>query len=152
MKISDCLIERCIICEVKARDKWEFFREISLCLAKHLRISAEEIRKVLEERERLGSTAIGEGIAIPHCRLRDLERITIAVGIKRQGLEFEALDKKPVKLVFVVLAPQNESALYLRTLAQLARLLKREEVRKRLLAAHTVEEFKKALDEVDHEF
>ncbi|NPA48742.1 MAG: PTS sugar transporter subunit IIA [Thermodesulfobacteria bacterium] len=152
MRICDYLVERCILCEVKAKNKWEFFEEIAVCLAECLQLSAEKIRKVLEERERLSSTAIGEEIAIPHSRLAGLKQIAIAAGIKRQGLEFEALDKKPVKLIFVVLAPPEESTLYLKTLAQLARLLKRKDIRERLLEARTVEEFKKVLAEVDYEF
>ncbi len=152
MKICDYLIEKCVLCEVKAKNKWEFFEEIAACLAGYLNLSAEEIRKVLEERERLSSTAIGGEIAIPHSRLAGIQDIAIAAGIKREGLDFEALDGKPVKLVFVVLAPQEESSLYLKTLAQLARILRREEIRERLLAARTVGEFKKILDEVDYEF
>ncbi len=152
MKICDYLVEECILCEVKSRNKWDFFGEIASCLAGKVRVSAEKIQKMLEERERLGSTAIGEEIAIPHCRLEDLEKLVITAGIKREGLEFEALDKKPVKLIFVVLAPTNESSLYLKILAHLARILKQEKVRQRLLAARSAQEIKKILEEVDHAF
>ncbi len=151
MKISEYLVDECVLCEVKAQDKWEFFREVAACLAKVLNSPASEIEKVLEERERLSSTAIGQEIAIPHSRLNGLDKIVIAVGIKREGLEFDALDHKPVKLIFVVLAPEEDQTLYLRTLAQLARILKDQTLRDRLLTAKNVAEFKKILAEVDHE-
>ena len=151
MRLSDFLVDECVLWEIKAQDKWEFFDEVARCLGKALKLPPAEIKRVLEERERLSSTAIGEEIAIPHSRLADLERLVIAVGIKKTGLEFEALDKRPVKLVFVVLAPENDQALYLRVLAQLARLLKRQEVRERLLSASSAKELRKILAEVDEE-
>ncbi len=151
MKISDYVVEECVLCEVKARNKWEFFAEIAACLGKMLELPAEEIKKVLEERERLSSTAIGQEIAIPHSRLAGLEQIVIAAGIKKEGLEFEAMDHKPVKLILVVLAPENEQALYLRTLACLARILKDNEIKRQLMAARNGAEFKKILDGVAYE-
>ncbi len=152
MKICDCLSDECIICGVKAKDKWSFFKEISAPLAKVLGLPREEIEKVLEERERLGTTAIGHEIALPHSRLPGIDRIVLAVAVNQEGINFEALDRQPVKLVFVVLAPENESQRYLKILAQLARLLKDENFRQKLLSCQSPEEIKKVLSEVDYEF
>ena len=152
MKICDCLVDECLICGVKAEDKWGFFKEIAKPLSKVLGLPPEEIQRVLEEREKLGTTAIGNEIALPHSRLPGLDHIVIAVALKKEGLNFEALDRRPVKIIFVVLAPENESNLYLKTLAQLARLLKNEDFRLKLLACKNPAEIKKVLSEVDHEF
>lgn len=152
MKLCDCILEECIFLEVRAQDKWSFFEEIAKPLAKVLKKEPEEIQRALEERERLGTTAIGYEIALPHCRLSGLERIVMAVALKRTGIDFEALDKRLVRIVFVILAPENECQRYLRVLAYMSHLLKNEAFRKRLLACHTTEEIKKILAEVDYEF
>ncbi|AEH45270.1 putative PTS IIA-like nitrogen-regulatory protein PtsN [Thermodesulfatator indicus DSM 15286] len=152
MKIRDLLLENCFFTDVNVKDKWQFFKEISACIAKEVGLSPEKIEEALVEREKLGTTAVGGGIAIPHSRVEGLEKIVIAAAISRKGLDFEALDKKPVYLIFVVLAPENESSLYLKTLAQLARILKQEQVKKRLLEAKDIQEFKKVLAEIDYEY
>ncbi|OAG27113.1 PTS sugar transporter subunit IIA [Thermodesulfatator autotrophicus] len=152
MKIRDLLLENCFFVDINVKDKWHFFKEIAECIAKEINLPAEKIEKALVERERLGTTAVGGGIAIPHSRLEGLEKIVIAVALSRQGFYFESLDKKPVHLVFVVLAPENESSLYLKTLAQLARILKQEDIKKRLINAQNIQEFKEVLAEVDREY
>ncbi|WP_169352762.1 PTS sugar transporter subunit IIA [Thermodesulfatator atlanticus] len=150
MRISDLLIDSCFLRDFNAKDKWEFFEKIANCLGKELNIPPEAIKKALEEREKLGSTAIGGGVAIPHSRVSGLEKIAIALAIKEDGLNFDAPDKLPVKLIFVVLAPENESNLYLKTLAQLARILKQEKIKENLLKAQSPEEVKRILSEVDY--
>ncbi len=152
MKITEFIPQNAIFCEVRARDKWAFFSEISKVLARALNHPAEEIEKVLVERERLSTTAIGNEVAIPHSRMSGLEKIVVAVARKKEGLDFEALDKKPVKLIFVVLAPEGEANTYLKTLAYLARILSNEEIKKKLLEAASEKEILKILDEVEYEY
>lgn len=152
MKLCECLLENCIFFELKARDKWSFFKEVAPALAKTLGKPPEEIQGLLEERERLGTTAIGQEIAIPHCRVPGLEHIAIVVAIQRKGIDFEALDKQAVKIIFIILAPDNESQPYLRVLAYMSRLLKNDHFKKKLLACKTPQEVKKILSEVDYEF
>ena len=151
MKLSDLLEEGGIVW-VKAKNKWSFFEEIAKPLSEITNLPAEEISRVLEERERLGTTAIGNEIALPHSRLPQLDRLVLAVGLKKEGLDFEALDGQPVKIIFVILAPENEAHLYLKVLAYLAKILKNEDLRQKLLTCQNPQEVKKVLAEVDHEF
>ncbi len=152
MKITEFIPQNGIFCEIRARDKWAFFSEVSEALARALNRPAEEIERVLVERERLSTTAIGDEVAIPHSRMSGLEKMVVAVARKKEGLDFEALDKKPVKLIFVVLAPEGEANTYLKTLAYLARILSNEEIKKKLLEAPSEKEILKILDEVEYEY
>jgi len=152
MKITDFVPKGGILTEVRAKDKWAFFREVAQRFARTLGRSQEEIEKVLVERERLSTTAIGNGIAIPHSRLPGLERLTVIVARSLKGIEFEALDKRPARLIFVVLAPEDQAHIYLKTLAHLAKLLSNEERRRRLLEASSEEEILEILGEVDYEY
>lgn len=95
---------------------------------------ADELHQRLLEREELGSTAIGSGVAIPHCKLPDLEQVLLAVGIPAQGaVEFGAADQRPVELFFLIVSPATEPAAHLRSLAAISRWLKADEHVQRLL-------------------
>jgi nitrogen PTS system EIIA component len=96
--------------------------------------------EVLSERERLASTGIGSGVAIPHGRIGQLERLRAAVAISPEGIPFEAIDGAPVRIVVGVLAPQHHTGDHLRVLARVSRLLRSQEVRELLLQARDAQE------------
>ncbi len=152
MKISEFLPEEAILLEVRAKDKWSLFQEVAQILARLTGISAEKIIQLLSEREKLSTTAIGDGVAIPHSRVEGLKEIVICVVRAENGIDFDSEDKKPVRLVFVVLAPEGESQLYLQTLAHIAHIVKDPQIKKRLLAASSAKEIKEILEEVDYEY
>ncbi len=152
MKITDFIPEKAIFCEIKAKDKWNFFSEVAKRLATILDQPSEVLEKVLVEREKLSTTAIGNEIAIPHSRVPGLNHIIVAVAKKKEGLDFEALDKRPVKLIFVVLAPEGEANTYLKILAYLAKLLSDKTTRDRLIKASSEKEILKILGEVDYDY
>ncbi|MFH1218188.1 MAG: PTS sugar transporter subunit IIA [Pseudomonadota bacterium] len=102
--------------------------------------SAEDIFAVLSEREQIGSTAFGDGVAIPHGKMEKLEKIEIFFGRSIRGIPFAAVDNKPVHLFFILLAPTESAGPYLKTLAMMARFLKSSHVRSQLLHAETSEE------------
>ncbi|HEX16646.1 MAG TPA: PTS sugar transporter subunit IIA [Deltaproteobacteria bacterium] len=136
MKIAEMLDEGSIIEELSARDKEGALRELVSLLAQGGKLKDEaKALEVLFEREKLGSTGIGEGIAIPHGKLPDLEGVICAFGRSRKGIDFEAVDGKPVHLLFLLLAPENSASEHLKALARLSRLLKDPLFRKRLLEA-----------------
>lgn len=136
MRIADILDRDSIIEELNSSEKEGVLRELVSLLAKRGKIK-EEARalEVLFEREKLGSTGIGEGIAIPHGKLPDLEKIVCAFGRSKKGVDFEAVDGNPVHLVFLLLAPENSTTEHLKALARLSRLLKDPLFRKKLLEA-----------------
>lgn len=102
--------------------------------------STKEIVTILSEREQVGSTGIGDGIAIPHGKLANLARIEICFGRSIPGIPFASADSKPVQLFFLLLAPTNSSGPYLAALARLARFLKSPYTRTRLLQAESAHE------------
>lgn len=94
-------------------------------LAPDLRgVDADELYRKLMEREELGSTGIGSGVAIPHCKLKSLERGVMAVGVTRQGIEFGAVDGEPVRVFFLLVSPDGAPAEHLRVLAAISRWVK----------------------------
>jgi len=94
-----------------------------------------ELLQVLLERERLGSTGIGDGVAIPHGKLKDLDQLMICFGRHRQGVDFDAMDGRPTQLFFLLVAPEDAAGVHLKALARISKLLRSEEVRRRLLDA-----------------
>jgi nitrogen PTS system EIIA component len=142
------LVENRIALDLKATSKREALQELAARACDGtMGLQAEKVFQVLQERENLGSTAIGEGIAIPHGKLQELGRIVICFGRSKEGIAFEAVDGKPVNLFFVLLAPQRAAREYLSTLAQLSRFLKNPSVRARLMNAGSEEELSAILRE-----
>ncbi len=136
MRITDFLNKDSILEELTSETKEGVLRELVSLLAKNGKIKDEKkALEVLFEREKLGSTGIGEGIAIPHGKLSDLENIVCAFGRSKKGVDFESIDGAPVHLVFLLLAPENSTTEHLKALASLSRLLKDPHFRKNLLEA-----------------
>jgi nitrogen PTS system EIIA component len=98
-------------------------------------LSIRAVFDVLSERERLASTGIGSGVAIPHGRISVLDRLQAALAIAPDGIPFDAIDGSPVRIVVGVLAPQHHTGDHLRVLARVSRLLRSREVREKLLEA-----------------
>lgn len=86
--------------------------------------AAEELYRKLVEREELGSTGIGAGVAIPHCKTKGLDRAVLAVAVVRDGIDFQAVDGRPVRLFFLLVSPQDTPAMHLQILASISRWVK----------------------------
>lgn len=122
--------------DLRATDKVGVLRELLATLAKKWPdFNTESAFRVLRDREGLGSTGIGDGVAIPHGKLQNLERIVLVVGRSAQGIDFDALDHKPCHIFFLVLAPEQVVGMHLRILASITRLLKNETFRAGFLTA-----------------
>ena len=124
-----------------ATSKKEALRELAGAVHhEQPQLDAEMLYAILLERENLGTTGIGDGIAIPHGKITGLAEITICFGRSRQGIAFEALDGKPTHLFFLLLAPEEAAAPYLSSLAEISRFLKNPATRERLLHAGNIAE------------
>jgi PTS system nitrogen regulatory IIA component len=133
MKILDILAKESIVTELRGRTKREVLEELTDALLENRpQLDRNRLIEVLLERERLGSTGIGDGIAIPHGKLEDLDQLALSFGRSTQGVDFESMDGKPVHLFFLLVAPENCAGIHLRALAKIARLLKNNAIRKRL--------------------
>jgi len=151
MNISTLLNEQLILPDLKGTTKQHVIEEIVEHLAKvHKGINAGELLKALLEREKLGSTGIGNGIAIPHGKLAGLSDIILVFARSRTGVPFEAIDGKPIHLIFLLVAPANSTGGHLKALARLSRLLKNDELRRVLLSAPTAQDIQRTIVEEDN--
>src|SRR5712671_4022896 len=138
MKVIDFLKPERIVANISARTKAGVLAELASHMAAHQPgVDAESLRKVLEERELLASTAIGDGIAIPHGKLDSVGRLVGALGRSTEGIEFESIDGKPTHLVFMLVAPASSTGVHLKALARLSRLFRDADFRQHLLQAPT---------------
>jgi PTS system nitrogen regulatory IIA component len=149
MHILDVLDRTAVIPDLKGKNKLEVLEELSAAIAPGLKVLPEKAARVLIEREKLGSTGIGDAIAIPHGKMKGIDRLTVGFGCSRGGIDFEAMDGKPTKLFFVLIAPESSVGDHLKMLARISRLLKDAEVRGRLQEAETQEKILSIIDEAD---
>lgn len=153
MKILDILPPDTVLADLRGTSKLEVLRELATVLAAHhLELDADRLVEVLLEREKLGSTAIGEGIAIPHGKLPRLAGVVAAFGRSRAGVDFQSLDGGPTQLFFLLVAPEDASGAHLKALARVSRLLRDKEFRQRLLGAAESAEIYRIIQEEDDKY
>ena len=153
MKIMDYLEEDRVISDLKGTDKPSILRELSNVLVKPCQVdSVEELLQVLLEREKLGSTGIGEGIAIPHGRLKKLKKFFISFGRSIKGVDFDSIDRNPSRLFFLVMAPENSAVDNLKLLSRIVTLLKDTSFKKRLVEASSQKELFRIISEEDEKY
>lgn len=139
-----------ILADLKATNKKELLQELAATVHTQLpALPAGDIYLALHERENLGTTGIGDGAAIPHAKIKALDEILIFFGRSRNGIMFDAQDGKAVFLFFLLLAPEASAKPYLSHLAHLARFLKNNDVRERLMRAADRAELVGILAEAD---
>jgi PTS system nitrogen regulatory IIA component len=137
MHLADIISPERVVSNVHAKSKKRAFETISDMIASNVDVSmgANDIFDSLIARERLGTTAIGHGIAIPHGRAKETSKTIGAFVQLSDGIDCDALDDKAVKLIFAVLVPENTNEEHLQLLARLAQMFKNSELREKLLAA-----------------
>jgi PTS system nitrogen regulatory IIA component len=135
MLLTDLLTAKAVVPALDASDKKEAIQGVAARLAPLIGREPQEIFEVLLRRERLGSTGVGDGVAIPHAKLAKLDRLVGLFARLKKPINFDALDGQPVDLLFVLLAPETAGADHLKALARIARLLRDPDVTKKLRAA-----------------
>jgi len=140
MKFSELINKNYIIPEFEGNTKKQVLEELVEALAANKgEIDKDELLNALLEREKLGSTGIGDGVAIPHGKLNGLDNIILLFGKSGQGIDFDAIDGKPVCLIFLLVAPADSAGLHLKALARLSRMLREKEFKNSLLTASEAE-------------
>jgi len=136
MKLGDYVEKELVLPELTSDGKSEVLKELIAPVGeKYPEMDTDLAVRVLLDREKLGTTGIGDGIAIPHGKLENLDKVIVVVGRSSKGVDFESLDHKKCTVFFLVLAPENVAGMHLRVLAHISRTLKDSAFRKEFLNA-----------------
>lgn len=148
MKLTDILVRDACLVDLKGQTKAEVLAELADSLVAAVpRLDRAELYAMLVEREKLGTTAMGDGIAIPHARIESLDRVLAVFGLSRDGVDFDSLDGRPTHLFFLLVAPGREGSAHLLLLARLSRLLGVDAFRARLRDVKSTDELFRAIEE-----
>ncbi|HWB51678.1 MAG TPA: PTS IIA-like nitrogen regulatory protein PtsN [Stellaceae bacterium] len=137
--LADLVTPRGVIAQLRAPTKRQVLQELARRAAAMTGIADKRIYDALAERERLGTTGIGNGVAVPHCRLPDLTRLHGVFARLERPAPFEAIDDQPVDLVFLLLAPTDAGAEHLKALARVSRLLRDKAICEKLRGANSAD-------------
>lgn len=151
MKITDVLKEDTIIPNLQSTDKRGILEELVSPISDSSTMKHEDLVCVLMDRERLGSTGIGEGIGIPHGKIKGLTSLIIGFGISKKGVNFESLDGRPTHIFFLIITPEDSTGIHLKLLAQISKMLKNESFREKLMRASDKDEIYSIIKEEDEE-
>ena len=150
MKIMDILIRDAVILDLGVRGKRDVLAEMAAALAKvEPQIEADRLLEVLEEREALQSTGIGEGVAIPHGKLAGLDRLVASFARSREGIDFDSLDGQPTHHFFLLVVPEHSGGQYLKALARISRFFRDSDFRQKLADAESLEDAVRTIEEED---
>ncbi|WP_420797928.1 PTS IIA-like nitrogen regulatory protein PtsN [Hyphococcus flavus] len=139
MGLDDLLSPQGVIHNLRARCKREALQALAEAASRLVNRPATEIMETLLEREQLGSTGVGDGVALPHGKIEGLNKIVGVMAQLETPVSFDAVDDQPVDLIFVLLAPANATAAHLKALAKVSRLLRDSDARNALRGADTAE-------------
>lgn len=153
MKLTDILSPDAVIVELDAATKSGVMQELAAVLEEVSGLSFKgNLIQALEEREKLGSTGIGEGVAIPHGKLKDVKTMMAAFGRSSRGIDFQSIDGKPAHIFFMLVAPEDMAGLHLKALARISRLVKEPSRRKAFIEAKTRDDIYRLIAEGDEKF
>jgi mannitol/fructose-specific phosphotransferase system IIA component (Ntr-type) len=148
--LTDLLSIERIKIPLQAQTKEELLRElVDVCADAHGIDDREDVLRAVREREAVLSTGIGHGVAIPHGKSAAVGGLRMAAGRGAQPIDFDALDGEPVSLFFLLVGPESAAGPHIKALSRISRLVRRDDVRERLVAATTPEEFLRALQEAE---
>ena len=148
MKIVDILSKESVVCDLSSDGKKKLLEDLAVLASKGTGVDSRVILDALVERERLGTTGVGAGVALPHTRLVGIDKIFCAF-VRTNPVDFESVDGKLVDLVFLLLVPEEAGADHLKALARLSRLLRDENVTAQLRKAKTNDEIYQIISESD---
>ena len=153
MKIVDLIKRDMVVPALRATDKRGILEELAAYMAgHHPRIDRAALSKVLIEREQLASTAIGEGVAIPHGKVPGLPGLVATFGRSTQGIDFRAIDGRPTHLFFTLFAPENSAGAHLKALARISRIFKNATFREALMRAGPADELYRLIETEDAKY
>jgi len=153
MKIEEILKKESVIADLLGDSKVKVIKEMTQCLKQNNFIKNDQaLFETLMEREKLGSTGIGENVAIPHGKSDEVTQIITVLARSKKGVEFESLDQKPVHFVCMVIAPAHSTGQHLKVLARVSRIFKNQGIREEILKAENSDTIYSILMNEDSKF
>lgn len=153
IRMKDLLRDTLVIEDISASDRNGVISEFAeLLRSAGLVGDKDEIIRLLVDRETLGSTGVGDGVAIPHGKVPGLQEMIVSFGRSRKGVDFESMDGKPAYLFFLLLVPPNNPGEHLKMLARISRILKNPALREQLRSAHDGREIRQMIIEEDSKY
>ncbi len=152
MRFDELISLEAIETELKAHDKITAIQELaSLAKLAYADLDSAEISQKVIAREQLGSTGIGNGVAIPHCKASSVKRLICCMAKSSAGVDFQAIDNKPVHLLFLIIAPENAAQTHLKALAKISKMCHKPEAREALIKAPDKDAIWKLLEQMETE-
>lgn len=145
MLLSELLSPDQVVVPLAARDKSGIIAELAGHLVERTGGRAEDVVRAVEERESVLSTGIGFGVAIPHARSSAVSELAVVGGVSAEPIPFDSIDGEPVRLFFLIVGPEASAGLHVKILSRIARLVRRDGVRRHLVEAKTPDEFYRVL-------
>ena len=153
MRIAEFLRPALVVPELVSAEKAAVLAELAAAIANaQPGLDPQRLAGALVEREKLGSTGVGDGVAIPHGKLSGLAGLLAAFGRKKEGLDFASIDGKPAQLFFVLFAPENSAGVHLKALARISRLFRQPQLRKSILDAPNAQAIYRLISEEDAKY
>jgi len=151
MRLTDILLTEHIVLPLKSNQRDESIRElIDLLAAKELISDLDQAYSAVLEREKLMTTGVGNGIGIPHCKDKSCPNFAVALGIYPKGIKFESIDKKDVKIVFLLVGPENNPGMHIKLLSRISRLMSNEELRQSILKTKDAQKIQELIDDEEN--
>ena len=139
MEIADLLTPECVLPNLKVTSKKQALQELAKRISQNYGLAVRDVFEILLEREKLGSTGVGNGIAIPHGKMVNLDCLYGYFARLERPIDFEAIDERPVDLIFLLLAPESAGASHLKALARISRLMRDKSICKKLRGSDSAE-------------
>jgi PTS system nitrogen regulatory IIA component len=152
MKIVEFLRPDCVIHDLTGRTGQAVLAELCRPLAQAQKVDAQKLLVTLLEREKLGSTGIGDGVAIPHGKVGGLPSLSASFGCSAAGIDFRAIDGRPTNLFFALFAPENSAGAHLKALARISRIFKNAAFRDAILRAPGADEVYRLIEAEDAKY
>ncbi len=151
MRLTDILLTEHIILPLKANQRDDAIKELINMLAeKDLITDVDQAYTAVLEREKLMTTGVGNGIGIPHCKDKSCPNFAVALGIQSKGIKFESIDKKDVKVVFLLVGPENNPGMHIKLLSRISRLMSNEELRQSILKSKNAKKIHDLIDDEEN--
>lgn len=153
MKLVDVLQPQFIKFPLQKNTKEEVIKELIDVLAAHQQLEDKEgIFRAVLEREKIMTTGVGNGVAIPHSKHPACKSFSIALGIHPQGIDYQSIDGQPVKIVFLLIGPEDKPGTHIRLLSRISRIISKSDVREKILASESAEHVYQILKEEESKF